>query len=373
MRDYLLADDLSGALDAAAAFHRAGRRVRIVWSREAWEAAAPDTFVAYTTETRNSDPATAAAQVGAVIAHAQCLGAKLCFKKIDSTLRGPVAAELGAVAAALPEARFLFAPANPAVGRTVRVGCLLVRGVPVAETEFARDPLSPVRESALRAFVGAIVGERIVIPDTETTADFAASVVRMEAGGPNWIPVGSGALARAVAERSARPAMARNDPPATVAAGPILLVCGSAHPLNRAQAEELHRQRRVPICELRIEDIAGTVRAAVDSLGRSGSVSLVVSATRTDSSVALRAIAEATAQIVAEAKVRRLFVTGGESAFAICRALAIPALDLMAELEPGVCLAHAVTREGGRLLAVKPGGFGGTATWVRVWDTLRET
>ena len=99
----------------------------------------------------------------------------------------------------------------------------------------------------------------------------------------------------------------------------------------------------------------------------------MVGATRTDSSVALRAITEATAQIVAEANVRRLFVTGGESAFAICRALAIPALDLMAELEPGVCLADAVTREGGRLLAVKPGGFGGTATWIRVWDTLRET
>ena len=99
----------------------------------------------------------------------------------------------------------------------------------------------------------------------------------------------------------------------------------------------------------------------------------MVGATRTASSVALRAIAEATAQIIAEAKVRRLFVTGGESAFAICRALEIPALDLMAELEPGVCLAQTVTREGGRLLAVKPGGFGGTATWVRVWDKLRET
>ena len=93
-----------------------------------------------------------------------------------------------------------------------------------------------------------------------------------------------------LAERSARPAVARIDPPGTVAAGPILLVCGSAHPLNRAQAEELHRQRRVPICELRIEDIAGTVRAAADALGRSGSVSLVVGATRTDSSVALRAL-----------------------------------------------------------------------------------
>ena len=373
MSDYFLADDLSGALDAAAAFHHAGRRVRVVLSPVDWTSRDPDEVIGVTTETRNAPAEVASATVLNAIAHGRAQGARLIYKKIDSTLRGPVAAELGAVAAAMPDARIFFAPANPAVGRTVCDGRLLVRGVPVAETEFARDPLSPVRESELRAFVGALAGDRIVIPDTATAADFAASVLRMEEGGPNWIPVGSGALARAVAERSARPAMARTDPPSTVAAGPILLVCGSAHPLNRAQAEELHRQRSVPVCELRIEDIAGTVRAAVDSLGRSGSVSLVVGATRTDSSVALRAIAEATAQIIAEAKVRRLFVTGGESAFAICRALEIPALDLMAELEPGVCLAQTVTREGGRLLAVKPGGFGGTATWVRVWDKLRET
>ena len=371
MRDYLLADDLSGALDAAAAFHRAGRRVRVVWSHEAWDAAAPDTFIAYTTETRNADPATAAAQVGAVIAHAQCLGAKLCFKKIDSTLRGPVAAELGAVAAAMPETRILFAPANPAVGRTVRDGRLLVRGVPVAETEFARDPICPVRQSELRAFVGALSGERIVIPDTVTHADLAASVAQMNAGGPNWVPVGSGALARAVANRSSRGAVPPTDVISAVPTGPILLVCGSAHALNRAQAEELHRQRGVPVCELRIEDVAGTVRAAVDALGRSGSLSLVVASGRTDSGVALHAITEATAQIIAQAKVRRLFVTGGESAFAICRTLEIPALDLLAEIEPGVCLAHGVGRDGDRLLAVKPGGFGGTETWVHAWDKLR--
>ena len=61
MRDYLLADDLSGALDAAAAFQQQGRRVLIVWSLASRGTAPPDAFVAYTTETRNAPPASAAA------------------------------------------------------------------------------------------------------------------------------------------------------------------------------------------------------------------------------------------------------------------------------------------------------------------------
>ena len=68
---------------------------------------------------------------------------------------------------------------------------------------------------------------------------------------------------------------------------------------------------------------------------RSWSLSLLVGATRTARDVDLHAIAEATAQIIAQAKVRRIFVTGGESAFAICRMQEIPALDLLAEIEPG--------------------------------------
>ena len=371
MSDYFLADDLSGALDAAAAFHHAGRRVRVVLSPVDWTSRDHDEVIGVTTETRNAPAEVASATVLNAIAHGRAQGARLIYKKIDSTLRGPVAAELGAVAAAMPDARILFAPANPAVGRTVCDGRLLVRGVPVAETEFARDPIFPVRQSELRAFVGALGGERIVIPDTVTHADLAVCVVQLTAGGANWVPVGSGALARAVADQRARPAFLRTHQISTVAAGPILLVSGSANALNRAQAEELHGQRGVPVCELRIEDVAGTVRAAVDALGRSGSLSLVVGSARTDSGVALHAIAEAAAQIITQANVRRLFVTGGESSFAICRMLEIPALDLLAEIETGVCLAHGVGRDGDRLLAVKPGGFGGTETWVHAWDKLR--
>ena len=107
MKAYFLADDLSGALDAAAAFHHAGRRVRIVLSAIDWSAS-EDEVVGVTTETRNASPLVAAGIVETTIAHGRAQGARLVYKKIDSTVRGPVAAEIGALARQMPGTRILL-------------------------------------------------------------------------------------------------------------------------------------------------------------------------------------------------------------------------------------------------------------------------
>src|SRR5687767_4238023 len=102
MSDYFLADDLSGALDAAAAFHHAGRRVTIALNLHEWPMGSSDEVVGITTETRNASATTAADALRAAIAEGKARGAQLLYKKIDSTLRGQVAAELAALVAALP-------------------------------------------------------------------------------------------------------------------------------------------------------------------------------------------------------------------------------------------------------------------------------
>jgi uncharacterized protein YgbK (DUF1537 family) len=158
---FFLADDVSGALDAAAGFFLAGWPVRVVLSAEGWRDVKPGELVAFSTETRNAAPTHAAHVLTAALAAAQARGGRLVYKKIDSTLRGPVAAELAALLAARKEWRVLFAPANPRAGRTVRGGVLRVHGVPVHETAFARDPASPVRESAIPG-IGSMVIRREV-------------------------------------------------------------------------------------------------------------------------------------------------------------------------------------------------------------------
>jgi len=390
MNDYFLADDLSGALDAAAAFHQAGRRVVIALDAGKWPDVGPGDVLGVTTETRNASPDVAAQVVTQVIARGRERSRRLLYKKIDSTLRGPVAAEMAALLAALPEARVLFAPANPRVGRTVRGGRLLVRGVPVAETEFGRDPIWPVRESSIRALLGAAAGERVVIPDIETEADLRAAVVRMEAAGGPWVPVGSGALAQAVEARmmAAGPASAVSteekigpDNPEAAEGGGVLpgrvsphhrivMIGGSAHPGNRVQAARLTEARGVPVCDLGVTDLETTVAGAMAVLRAQGAVTLMAPQARMAADETLRAMVTIGRQVIARGEVSRLFVTGGETAFALAGALGISAFELGAEIETGLVLARSGEGTNRRWWAVKPGGFGDEETWVRAWDAL---
>ena len=372
MSDYFLADDLSGALDAAAAFHRVGRRVTIALSIDAWPEAGADEIVGLTTETRNAAPEPAAATVATVLAIGQAHGARLVYKKIDSTLRGPVAAEIAALTAAMPEARVLFTPANPRVGRTVRDGRLLVQGVPVSETEFARDPVSPVRESSLRALLGSAATPQVEIADAMNEADLETAVARMAAQGGPWVAVGSGALARPVAAQLYSAAAKHASPPRSAIGGPILFVGGSAHRANREQAAELARIGDIDVHQVTIADPNRTVvAAATESLRTRGGATILLEERRTESDVALRAIVSVAAELIARAEVARVFVTGGETAFALCGRLGIASLQFEAEIEAGLSVSSAVTSRGPMRLAVKPGGFGDAHTWVRAWRALQ--
>ena len=373
MSDYFLADDLSGALDAAAAFHRAGRVVRVPLDPADWVGNAPGEIIGLSTETRNLPPAAAAIAVAAAIARGRELGARLVYKKIDSTLRGPVAAELAAVLDALPETRLLFAPANPAVGRTVRDGVLLVHGRPVHETDFGRDPIWPVRESRLRALLAGLPESLIDIPDTTDATELERAVTdQMTRGGP-WVAVGSGALARPVATKltSARTAPAVEKAPPTPARGPVLFLGGSAHALNRRQAARLWSTRNVPLHEFNLADSVDTFTAKVaTSLRDRKAASVLVAPARGDSVVIRDRLTAAATAALAATGTARVFATGGETARALCVALGVRVLRFDAELEPGLAAASGTGTAGPLMIAVKPGGFGDDDTWVRAADYL---
>ena len=91
-----------------------------------------------------------------------------------------------------------------------------------------------------------------------------------------------------------------------------------------------------------------------------------------DSATALHAIVIGGRAVIAEAGVARVFVTGGETAFALCRELNISALRFRSEIEPGLSLSSvAAPPFGPMLLAVKNGGFGDERTWLRAMNALR--
>jgi uncharacterized protein YgbK (DUF1537 family) len=265
----------------------------------------------------------------------------------------------------------LFTPANPAVGRTVRGGVLLVRGMPVAQTEFARDPVWPVRESEIRRLLGSAATESVVIADVETEADLERAVATMTAVHQPWVAVGSGALARPVAARIGRPRGADACDELPHDAGPTLMIGGSAHGLNREQATELARARAVRVCELSMANPTLIIDEASTAIRESTGAAIQIESIRAISADVQRTVTSVAAEIISRGAVRRVFVTGGETAFALCRTLRIEALTFGGEIEPGLSVSFARIGDERLWLAVKPGGFGDARTWVRAWDALR--
>lgn len=368
MSDWFLADDLSGALDAGAAFHAAGRRVRLVEATDRWRPAVAGEIVGVNTESRNLPPDKAAARVRAALAHAAAGGARLVFKKIDSTLRGPVAAELAAVREHLPGHRILLCPANPAAGRTVERGQLLVRGVPVLATEFARDPAAPVQEGDLRRLAGADTG--LILADARDERDLETAVAAVAAPPGLWLAVGSGALAGPVADRLGGAPRATR-PATRPTLGTVLFLGGSAHPLNRTQAGRLAAARGLDAIHADPAAPGNALRVAASQLRATGATLVLAPEARGRPDEIRECVAAIGAALITYHGVRRVFVTGGETARALASRLGVRELSVEGSIEPGLVLAAAALPAGEALLfAVKPGGFGDADTWIRAADAL---
>lgn len=73
---------------------------------------------------------------------------EIICKRIDSTVRGNIGTEIDAVLDSIGhDAAAIVVPSFPSSGRTMVGGYLLVNGVPVQETEVAKDPIVPLKQS----------------------------------------------------------------------------------------------------------------------------------------------------------------------------------------------------------------------------------
>src|ERR671933_2238315 len=143
----LIADDLTGASDAGVQFARRGLAARVLFDLDDPAAARDVEALVVDTDSRALPAAAAYARVRQVADHLRTARPEHVYKKIDSTLRGNLGAEIDAVMDALDFRLAVVAPAFPALGRTTRHGRHHLHGRPVHETEIGRDPKTPVRES----------------------------------------------------------------------------------------------------------------------------------------------------------------------------------------------------------------------------------
>ncbi len=332
---FVIADDLSGAADAGVRF--GGRGPVSVgfapgspWAEDAGAAG----LQVWDTETRGALPAAAARAVEAACAALVALAGPrpAVFKKVDSTLRGPVGAELEAARAGLGRQRVLLAPALPEQGRTVVGGVLHVDGVAGARAGAGLGPgvvevgLAEVRSGA-DFLAGA--GARLIVVDAAGERDLDL-VARTLAGHPEVLAAGSAGLAGALARLAPDRGLARPVPRSPW----VVVTVGSTHP--RA-VEQLRLLRAAgPAGVVIVDEPAGRApspEARLADLGRRTAATL--------------AGLPASSAVVA---------SGGATALAVCRALGAVGLRPMGEVLPGLPWSH--IGGGERVLVTKAGGFG---------------
>ena len=352
----LVADDLTGALDAGAQFTGArGPLPCTLGTVATWDAGAD---LAVNLGCRDATPAMAAAASLAVLPILE--GADLRFKKIDSLLRGHWAAELAVWIAAGAFGTVVLAPAFPAQNRATRLGRQWAR--------FPGRPWSPVALDPADALAAAGVSSRtvaapfdipdvapgtVLICDAETDEDLDRICAKLRSARQPVLWCGTAGLARALA----------GSPPRRILPdeGVHLAIVGTNHPVSLGQIAHLRGSHPGQVVTFDADASASAARIA-EALAARGSCLVVADPGEgLDREVAASLIAAWLGDIFGRLPPPdMLTVSGGETFLALCRGLSTDHLLLLGEFAPGLPVSRMVggTWDGTTALS-KSGAFGG--------------
>lgn len=405
LRLMIIADDLTGAADTGVKFAACGpvRLINSSFERPGGHSdlrSEPEAInLAVATETRNLPAAKVPEALDRALALSGGQPPDLVYKKIDSCLRGHIGLELRHLLDHWPYQAALVAPAYPIFGRVTKEGLHYINGKPVSETELAKDPIRPVRDSNLAKIIAeghdlpvyhldlnlirqgpeALLwsiddlsrkGPALFAADAETDADLN---IVAEAGlqtKNRLILAGSAGLAEALAGRMCaglgQVAKIKRRP------GPVIFFGGSASETLRKQL--LHMAEHCGAAILTLDPariMAGAEPDDPPGPGGDGRT-LVVNLPRPEESPGyaslelIKAFGRQAAAIIKKLKPGTVFLSGGDTAREVLEALNIDRLWVEAEIKPGVVLLG----EGEMAVVTKSGTFGDISLLKEVRELL---
>lgn len=373
----IIADDLTGALDAGAPFAARGAKVLVatglaaarglIRSAEADQA----DVIALNTESRHLSATAAAHAARQAAEDLHDWRPNHWYKKIDSTLRGQVVAESLTLRDYLGKP-LLLCPANPQQQRIVRNGRVQVAGQPIEDTIYAVDDCSAARTDPLRdQFASAGVAMQLCqtdqylpsdptdcIADAETPEDLLGiqtQALFIRERHP-WISTGAGGLAEGLATCLFGGSAWTPRPPPP--GDRRLYVVGSRNPRAIEQIAQLK---------------AASVR--MQHQPQASSWQIVTASQFADEEHSAEFVAaqlgETAATAVAQWAERNglIVLCGGDIAISVLRALTISALWLEREWLPGLPLARACN-DPQLYVITKPGGFGKADLFAQLESTF---
>ena len=353
----IIADDLTGACDAAVPFSLRGMKTFV---SSATRSERRQVLHVLAVSTASRDMPLPLMEQRLMQAFESIGSESQILKKIDSVFRGNTFAEVALAASLMPEAIVAIAPAFPSVNRFCRDGIQLIHDVSAefriavydelrrAGIECAIIPTYSSREKLDHALRDSLQsGQRIFLFDSELHSDLDSIVNVVGNLDRKVLWVGSGGLAQSLAE--SKPQMIR-DAVLNPLRGRVLFCIGSDHPATQRQLQDLKTHHHVV-------EYSSSERKTL------GDESLVVC------HIPRNADRAAICELIAttETDIRCIFLTGGDTAALFCEGIDVEYIEVREQFAPGVPIG---TIRGGPLTGVtvilKSGGFGETDLLTRI-------
>ncbi|MGP3560210.1 four-carbon acid sugar kinase family protein [Geobacillus sp. BK01] len=425
MKIAIIADDLTGANDSGAQFAYHGLNTSVLFQPDpkAWHLS---NAVVIDTDSRSLPKEKAYEKVKSVSETIKEY-ATLVYKKIDSTLRGNIGAEIDAIYDTMQPTFMMIAPAYPQNGRTVYQGYHFLYGTLLHETELSRDPKCPIDESSIPRLLAKQTKRPIGVIDYQTLRlGFDKVKEQLDHYRANGIPyivfdsvseddlrhiaqyvrqlneqvvwVGSAGLAYYLPE-----VYGLQTSPKTMtikpSGRPILLVVGSVSQVSRTQLDrvlslpnvkgiQVDSVQLVRDCQSRITEMEKALRQAENEAKQGFHIALYSSASPSDiqqvqaigeaggrtpietSNLIAESLGEIAAGLIRNGYVGAMVLTGGDTAKYVCSQIGAAGFELIDEIEPGVPMAKLI-HESGMYVVTKAGAFGSENTLIQAVHQLQ--
>ncbi|HID56607.1 TPA: four-carbon acid sugar kinase family protein [Candidatus Poribacteria bacterium] len=373
----VIADDFTGAAELGAIGFRYGLRGEI--QREL-ELETGSELLVIDTDTRSRSEREARERVKDVAGSILEEKPEWIYKKVDSVMRGHILTELTAMMRALEKGKVLLIPANPSLGRTISGGTYFVKGRPLSETDFSKDPEYPATSSDVIELLGSseevevrflnrgrvLLPHGIAIGEAESKEDLLEWAAKLD---EDTIPAGGSDFFRAILELKGftpRPSERRMD---RSKRGRSLFICGSGSDYSQRAIRRAERIG-VPVCKMPIKLFKS--ERMIDEILRKWAEEIISAFERSHQVIAtigypvvrdpilarrlqhfISALAE---EVMDRISVEELYIEGGATASSVLRRLNWNRFYPCDELAPGVVRMRVVGKED-LYLTVKPGSY----------------
>ncbi|BDG37636.1 four-carbon acid sugar kinase family protein [Saccharococcus caldoxylosilyticus] len=423
----IIADDLTGASDSGVQFARKGLVTQVLFDLTGLSGKREAEVIVVDTDSRALPALDAYRQVQDAAKTLQEMGFNHLYKKIDSTLRGNIGAEIDAIYDTIKPTFMIIAPGYPKNGRTIYKGYHFLHDTLLHETELSRDPKCPIKESYVPSLIAKQTKRPIGLIDYQTLRlGFDKVKEQLDHYRANGIPyivfdslseedlqrivryvcrinekvvwVGSAGLANYLPEayhlqKSKKATMIEPSE------RPILLVVGSVSQVSRKQLDRALSLKNVKGIQIdsvklvsdnqsRYEEMEKALHQAENWAKQGYHIALYSSASPNEikqvqeigeakglgaieiSNFIAQNLGEVASTLINKGYFRGMILTGGDTAKHVCNKVGATGFELLDEVETGVPIAKLI-HDSGMYVVTKAGAFGSENTFIQAIHQLQ--